>query len=126
MRQKWGVRAALALLTFGACGVFMGNNHSANLCAAVQHAATGSIQGTLVNPKGKPVGNATVSLMTIPGRGQMAVLLGTATTDSKGKFNFKSIAPGTDRIVAATLSLSVDQKVTVYANVSTQVVLILP
>ena len=128
MRQKWCVPATatliIGLVTAGMC---WSNNLPTLLHAASKPAAaTGTISGTLIQLKGGVVANATISLTTVPGRGQMPVLVGTTNTDAKGKFKFNNLAPGTYDVQAVWLSIGVDKRVAVHKNSTSAVLLILP
>jgi len=101
------------------------NSTGSQVLASQPAVATGAVQGTLLNANGRPVANTTVSITTIPGRGQFPLLVGTVDTDAHGKFKMSGIAPGSYRVQSATLSSSADSKVTVYKNLTSTLVLIL-
>lgn len=124
MRQKAAVIRTVAILTLF---IGLGALQALILNAAEAPAATGgSIQGTVIHYNGKPAVNLTVSVMTVPGRGQFPVLVGTATTDAHGKFRVNGIATGKYSVQAATLSSTSDVRTYVFNGLTSQVVLLTP
>src|SRR5208283_3206652 len=63
-----------------------------------QASAAGQVDGTISNALGQPIPDATISLSALDGR-----VTAVTHTDAHGRFNFRSVGPGTYQITASKL-----------------------
>ena len=78
-----------------------------------------TLSGRVLDPQGNVVANAHVSLYNSSGN-----LLTETTSDTQGKFQFSSLAPGNYRLIAEALSLNpASSEVTIFAGRDTEITL---
>ncbi len=88
--------------------------------ASAQAPGTGAINGAVTDASGAALPNVAVTLTQPDGTTQAA------TTDAAGKFAFSSLPPGSYTVAASAAGLTSQQAVTVVANSTVNVNLVLP
>jgi hypothetical protein len=113
-----------SLSLLGALG--LGTAFHSNIVEAAA-SSTGKVIGTVTTVGAGATPNATMTLMTKPGMGQMPLIAGTTTTtDSRGHYTFEGVAPGKYTVGCLWLDAYVYSEVTVHARRTSIVNLKLP